>query len=177
MSTGLNPPFHSLGIMSPELIIAIFSGTVSGLLFVAIQRRVGQLTPTILAIQFTFTEASFRRVLGSWGEEGVLQFKSHFALDFAFLLAYATFGFSLGTLLVNAFETETIFRTLLPWLLPLGACFDMGENVLHKRLVNAPISSQPKTLFAAAGVSASIKWVLLLAFIPAAALASFIDTT
>lgn len=160
--------------MSTVAVFAILSGSVATALFVAMQRRMGSLRPSIVALQLAFTEARFRSVLAAWGTDGVLRFRSHFPLDYEFLTAYAIFGATAGTWFVDNADTERTLGAVLPWLCPAAACFDALENLLHQHLVAARPGSQPRAMFAAAALSASIKWLLLAGVVPIAALAWFI---
>ncbi|AWI81151.1 hypothetical protein CEW87_18345 [Parazoarcus communis] len=159
--------------MNTALVIAILSLAAGAVVFVKMQRCLGKLKPNIISLQLTFSEASFRNVPQRWGTDGVTRFKAHFALDYVFLLTYAIFGFSLGAWLTSYISTPGALSAVLPWLFPVAAVFDAAENVLHQRLASADPGSQPEVLFIAAGVAASVKWLLLLSFVPVAAVAAF----
>ncbi|AOW12749.1 hypothetical protein LPB72_17240 [Hydrogenophaga crassostreae] len=156
--------------MSLLLALAVVSLLVSASLFVAMRCRLGLLKPGIVLLQFTFTEGAFRRVLERWGQDGVRRFSSHFPLDYGFLTAYAVFGASLGTWVSGNAVPGMASAALLPWLLPGAAVFDAVENQFHQRHVDAVPGSLPRACFLAAGLAASAKWLLILAFWPCAAL-------
>jgi hypothetical protein len=138
--------------------------TASALLFVAMALYTSPLDPSIPAIQLTFTESAFRSVLNAWRPEDVARFKAHFAIDFPFLACYGAFGYQLSrrTGLFRGFTQRT--KSLLAVTLPVAAAADAIENSLHLYFLygTAPIA---QALYFAAGVAASVKWLLIVAFV------------
>lgn len=128
-------------------------------LFIAMQRRLGKLQPNIVWVQLTFSEARFRAVIERWGPEGRERFRSHFPLDYCFLLCYGWLGFLLG----QALRSAAIGQALC-WVLPLAAACDALENLLHQRFLAAAPGSLPRQAFVLAGLASSAKWLLILAY-------------
>jgi hypothetical protein len=141
---------------------------VSALLVVTIGICVDSLEPSVPAIQFTFSEAAFKAVLGQWQTAGVARFKAHFIFDFPFLLSYGALGFLIAsrTRFLRAFPARA--RALLALSLPLAASADALENALHLRLLFA--QALPWEYFMA-GACASTKWLLILGFVVCSAYA------
>lgn len=132
--------------------LAIAALAITGLaLFIAMQRRLGKLQPNIVWVQLTFSEARFRALIERWGPEGRERFRSHFPLDYCFLLCYGCLGFLLG-------QPQ-------PWILPLAAACDALENLLHQCFLSAAPGSLPRQAFLLAGLAASGKWLLILSFV------------
>lgn len=136
----------------------------SALLFVAMALYTSPLDPSIPAIQFTFTESAFKSVLNAWGPSGVARFRAHFAIDFPFLATYGALGYLLS-------KRTRLFRSvtqraasLLAVSLPVAAAADAIENALHLYFLygTVPIA---EALYFAAGVAASVKWLLIAAFV------------
>lgn len=156
--------------MNPLPLIAAFSGLAAVALFIAMQRRLGRLSPSIVSLQLSFSEAGFRAVLDAWKERGVDRFRSHFPLDYLFLVTYAVFGLACGSWIVESLGASGLAAAILPWLLPAAAAFDLAENMLHQRLLAAMPGAVAEPVFAVAGCVASIKWLQLGAFLPLAAI-------
>lgn len=140
------------------------SGALSLLLFIAMAVHSAPLSPSIPALQFTFTPAAFQAILAHWGPAGVARFKSHFVIDFPFLLSYGLFGYLYGRQSKLLGRLGARPQCLLTWLLPGAALLDAGENLLHLQLLAAS-SAQPPALYLLAGLIASLKWVAIAAFI------------
>lgn len=155
--------------MNPLLAIAAVSLLVSATFFLVMWYQLRSLKPNVVLLQLTFTEEAFRRVLFLWGPEGVNKFNSHFPLDYGFLTSYAIFGASLGTW-ISGHTESCVASSVLPWLLPTAALFDATEDQFHQRQVVEVAGSFPRLSFLAAGLAASAKWLLLLAFWTCAAL-------
>lgn len=141
--------------MEKAAVVSVVFGTAAVALFITITCRLWRLRPGLLGAQFTFTERHFRSVVDQWGPEGLARFRSHFVLDYCFLACYGLFGLALGFALQSA----------VPWILPAAAVFDAIENLLHQRFATAAPNSLPKIAFLAAGVSSSMKWALIAAFL------------
>lgn len=136
----------------------------TALLFSAMALYTSSLDPGIPAIQFTFTETGFRRVLDAWQAAGVARFRAHFAIDFPFLACYGALGYFLSTrtVLFRHFSGRT--RSLLAAALPAAAAADAVENALHLYFLHAAVPVV-QALYPAAGVAASVKWLLIAAFV------------
>jgi hypothetical protein len=136
----------------------------STLLFVAMALYTSPLDPGIPAIQFTFTEAGFRSVLNAWRPADVARFRAHFAIDFPFLVCYGALGFLLTkrTGLFQSVKQRT--KSLLAISMPVAAAADAIENALHLYFLysTAPVA---QALYFAAGVAASVKWLLIVTFV------------
>lgn len=136
----------------------------TALLFAAMALYTSPLDPGVPAIQFTFTEAAFRRVLDAWQDAGVARFRAHFAIDFPFLACYGALGYLLSTRtgLFRSFTQRT--QSLLAVALPAAAAADAIENALHLVFLHAAAPVAP-VLYPAAGVVASVKWLLIATFV------------
>ena len=155
---------RTLGRMQAVVVVIVASGTASIALFIALQRHLGKLKPSLFWAQVTFTERQFRAVVEQWGPEGFARFRTHFALDYLFLASYGTFGFTLGLWLQSQSTAAPVYEAIAMWALPVAAVFDAIENMLHQRFAIAAPYSLPKIAFFAAGASSTTKWVLSLAF-------------
>lgn len=139
----------------------------TALLFALMAAYTAPLVPSIPVIQFTFTEASFTRVLDAWQAAGVARFRRHFAIDFPFLACYGALGYQLSmrTTLFHGFRPPA--RRLSAAALPGAAAADAVENVVHLYILAAvPHGPVP---YLVAGTVASIKWLLIAAFVALAA--------
>ena len=140
--------------------LAIFSA----LLFAAMAIYTWPLKPSIPAIQLTFTEYAFKSILNSWNPEGISIFKAHFLIDFPFLVCYGALGYLISTK-TKLFNSYTpMAKSLLALSLPVASAADAIENSIHLLfLFNAGPFSQAQ--YFAAGVAASIKWILIIVFV------------
>lgn len=139
------------------------SGALSLLLFIVMAVHSAPLSPSIPALQFTFEPAAFQAILAQWGPAGVARFRSHFAIDFAFLLSYGLAGYLCARHTGLFASLGDRARLLLTWTLPGAALLDAGENLLHLHLLDAT-SSQPPMLYLLAGLVASLKWGAIAVF-------------
>lgn len=128
------------------------------------------LDPSVPVIQFTFTESAFKNVLNSWRPTDIARFKGHFAIDFPFLLCYGVLGYLISkrTRLFRHFRDRTI--SLFAALLPIAAAADAIENALHLYFVFGT-GTVLHALYLAAGIAASAKWMLIVAFVGSSAYA------
>ena len=147
--------------MRPRVLLRIF-GIATLLLFLAMAIHAFPLSPPVPAIQFTYSEASFRAVLEQWQADGIARFRAHFLIDFAFLAAYAVFGYLLAAQLLKSDRRSPGWRRLLPSLLPGAAAMDAGENLLHLYLLGGPAA--PNSLYLLAGMVSTVKWILSAAY-------------
>lgn len=125
---------------------------------IAIRRLLGPQRNALVQLQFTFSEACFRKVIEGWGEKGIERVRSHFAADYALLLCYGGLGALLGW---GASGSAWYFA---PWLLTAAAVFDALENLLHQWLLRAKPDAVRPPWFVFAGAAAVCKWLLLLLF-------------
>jgi len=139
-------------------------GAVTALLFVAMVFHAARLEPSIPKIQLTFSEAAFRSILAQWQPSEVARFKSHFAIDFPFLVSYGLFGYFLCEHTALTRGLPALARSLLSWALPAAAVMDAGENLFHLYFVFA-VSAMPVVLYFVSGVVATFKWLLIAAFV------------
>jgi len=145
--------------------LVLGSGVVGAVVFGAMIRVVGALDPSVGAIQFTFTEAAFRRILDAWGPEGRDRFATHFAYDYVFLGCFGLFGWALGKWLAERLDRPGWLRSLLPWIMPAAAVGDAVEDLLQQSLAAAIPGSRPALAYLLAGVAATVKWTLIAVFI------------
>ena len=75
------------------------SGTLLWLLTLAVALsqawlvwQLAPLKPSVVTLQLAFAPARFWQILGSWGPDGVLLFRRHFAFDHPHTLLYAAWG-------------------------------------------------------------------------------------
>jgi len=121
-------------------------------------RRIGL---GILAIQFTFSEAAFHRVLSRWAPGELQRYRAHFVADYVFIALYAAFGWLLAQALLPAEKTASAFVAAL---LPLAALCDICENLLHQRFLRSPPCKVPGYWHRLAGLASCAKWMLIAAF-------------
>jgi hypothetical protein len=145
-------------------------GCITAMAFIAMALQSAPLEPSIPAIQLTFSEHAFRSILDRWQAAGVSRFKTHFLFDFPLLVSYGCFGYAVSrqTALFRRLHGRT--RSLLAWSLPTAAIADAIENVLHLGFVFAS-GTVPGSLYFVSGGVASIKWLLIIIFVLAAAYA------
>lgn len=144
------------------VLLRIF-GIATLLLFLAMATHAFPLRPPVPAIQFTYSEASFRAVLEQWQPQGIQRFRAHFFIDFPFLASYAIFGYLLAAHLLKSVRSPAGWRRWFPWLLPGAAAMDAVENLLHLYLISG--AAAPSFLYTLAGVVATGKWLLAAAFV------------
>ncbi len=144
----------------------------AALLFTAMAVWTRPLKPNIPTLQLTFTEAAFRSILAEWQPAGVYIFKTHFAIDFPFLVCYGALGYLVarGTSLFARHTPRT--RSLLAISLPVAAVLDAIENSVHLLFLLGTGPFSP-TLYFATGIAAAIKWLLIAGFIASSAYALF----
>jgi hypothetical protein len=138
------------------------SGLLSILLMAGMAAYLRDLEPSLLAAQFTFSRVSFEAVLSRWSPDQVARFAQHFKVDYLFLLVYGFFGWRFGRQRLFSHRSASKGRSVLPWLLPIAAAFDCLENMLHQSFLSQP---QGDSQYVLAGMAASAKWALTLAFL------------
>lgn len=147
----------------PRILLLWLLGTLTILLFVGMVIYSAPLEPSIPTIQFSFNEATFNSVLAQWGPSGVARFKTHFAIDFPFLVSYGLFGYLLSQHTSLLKKLPALVRSLLSWALPAAAAMDAAENLLHLHFISGA-TAIPSALYLVAGVVVTIKWMLIAAF-------------
>lgn len=126
------------------------------------------LKPSIFALQFCFTRQRFLEILVAWQTGGMARFKKHFVADYPYLVCYALFGYGLATQTqwLGQAPLGAALRSVLPWLLPVAAVFDLLENSLQRHLVHGQNALHaPQALFVLAGSAATLKWILVGCFL------------
>jgi hypothetical protein len=137
-------------------------------LFLALGVHLHPLEPSIVVLQFTFSEAAFQAVLRAWGIAGVALYRSHFPADFVLLLCYGTWGIVQGRAWAGRARGRTHAAGLV-WTLPLAAVADAVENAVHLSLMDDQ-GGTAAWWYAAAGGAAALKWLGIVLFIVAAAM-------
>ena len=88
---------------------------------------------TIIDFEFSWTGSRAQEILSAWESNGGLESSIIYNyLDFAFMLAYGSFGFSLVLLITRSFKDEGKSRKigLICSVLPIiAAGFDVIENI------------------------------------------------
>ncbi len=135
-------------------------GLIAAALFAGIALYLQPLKPTVISLQFAFSESAFLAVLHGWQAEGVARFRAHFVADYALLVCYGAFGYTFSRRARVFSSCPSGRKRLLTWALPLAALADAIENALHLHLTSAAPQAAA-ALFPAAGVAATIKWLLL----------------
>ena len=139
------------------------AGGLALALFCALGVYLAPLKPNILALQFAFTPRAFGEVVHQWTGEPLHRYRVHLLVDYALLASYGLFGYLLTTQ-TRVFETfQARLRRWLAWTLPLAAVFDAVENSFHLWLTEVPRFGVPLPYLLAA-LAASAKWLLLLGF-------------
>jgi len=131
--------------------------------FIGIAVYLAPLEPGILWLQFSFTASSFQGVLQQWHAQGIALYRTHFPADFVLLLLYGAFGFGYGKQRVAAQAMHRTVAWVVVWSLPVAALADAGENALHLLLTDGRPAAA-LTLYALAGLAATVKWAAILAF-------------
>ncbi len=150
-----------------------FSGLAALLLLVGLAIFLAPLQPDVLALQMAFSPRAFGAVVHAWGDGGLARFRQHLPWDFALLGAYGCFGYLLTTrsaLFQPLSSTAPSMNHWARWLMPAAALCDALENGLQAWLTAAPRFGVPG-LYALAASAASAKWLLIVGFGAAAALA------
>lgn len=144
-----------------------FFGLSSLALLLGLALYLAPLQPPLLALQFTFSPQAFEAVTAQWGAQGVALFRSHLYPDFALMACYALYG-------VATVQRTRLFhmRHVPPivWfaVMPLAALADVVENSLHLA-ITAPQAQAAAWWYLAAGISATLKFALMVFFVLVAA--------
>lgn len=122
------------------------------------------LNPGVLALQLALTPRAFGEIIHFWSPADLARYRAHLPIDFALLLAYGAFGYLFATRASVLDARAPSLRRFLKWLLPLAACFDALENVLHWWLTEVPRFGVPLVYAVSAG-SSWLKWALIVGFL------------
>lgn len=140
-----------------------FFGIASAALFAAIAAYLAPLEPNILALQFAFTPRAFAQVVHAWPPEHLARYRAHLPWDFVLLGCYGAFGYLLASRSKLFRRYPRGVRRTLPWVMPLAAAFDAGENAFHGWLTELPRFGVAPA-YAASALCSTLKWALLCAF-------------
>lgn len=143
-------------------VVWLLGGAVL-VLFAAIALYLAPLEPGVLQLQFAFTPRAFGTVMHFWPPEHLARYRAHFPWDFLLLVCYAAFGLLFVKRSPLFAVQAPAVRAAAAWLLPLAACFDAAENVLHLWLTATPRFGVAP-VYALSASAAAAKWTLLLAF-------------
>jgi len=124
------------------------------------------LEPNILALQFAYTPRAFAAVIHVWPAEHLARYRAHLPVDGLLLLAYGTWGYLFASRNVLWKHLGGVSRWVGIWALPLAAACDAVEDGLHWWLTEVPRFDLPLP-YLLAGFSASLKWIMALAFLAA----------
>lgn len=136
----------------------------TALLYAAMVAWTWPLDPGIPALQMTFTEGGFRRVLAQWSSADLERFRLHFLIDYPFLFCYGLLGFKLSTRTKVFARWPRRHRAMLTLALPVAAMADIVENLIHLGLLNASATA-PGAIYLVAGIASTIKWSLVVVFV------------
>lgn len=140
-----------------------FAGLLALGILLALGVYLAPLQPPLVALQLTFSREAFDAVAAQWGEQGVALFRKHLYPDFALMAAYALYG------VCTVRYTRLFHMRFVPpifWyaIMPLAALADVAENMLHLA-ITAPQAQPLDWWYCAAGISASIKFGLIVLFL------------
>lgn len=141
-----------------------FFGTLTALLFIGMWLYLLPLKPSILCLQFSFSEAAFMSVIKQWSPLAVMRFKAHFAVDFMFLTCYGLFGYLLSARTRTFVSFSKPAKSFLTWAMPLAAVADACENFIELHLVTA-VGDLPPQMYIASGSASTLKWLFLGVFL------------
>lgn len=134
------------------------TGVAALLLFVGLAIYLLPLQPNIVALQFAFNADAFRSILGQWGPEGVVLFRSHLPVDAVLLVAYGVFGYLFTTRTAWFAKYTPLWRLRISVLMPVAAIADAVEDVLHWYLTGGGYLSYVKVLVPVATAYSSLKF-------------------
>jgi hypothetical protein len=146
------------------------SGLAAALLLAGLAWTVAPLRPGALALQLAFTPAAFGAIVHSWSPADLARYRLHLWVDYALLAAYGAFGWLLATRTRLFARRAAAAGRAAGWALPLAAASDAAENTLHLWLTEAPRFGVP-AVYAIAASCATAKWLLIVAFALAVAVA------
>lgn len=137
-------------------------GWITFMLGITLYFILHKVSPSILKLQFTFNEKAFQAIVGQWTDDDKAKINSHFLLDYAFLVAYGSFGYFLA---LNLIQSSGLIASVALFVMPIATICDVIENLLHQKLLSAGQVSLSSKLFFAAGLFASLKWLLIASYI------------
>lgn len=138
-------------------------GLLSLAILIALGVHLAPLQPPLVALQFTFNQSDFEAVTRQWGPQGVALFRSHLYPDFALMACYALYGV-LSVHYTRLFNMRYVPPFFWYCMLPMAALADVLENTLHLA-ITAPGAQVQAWLYCAAGISASVKFGLIVVFL------------
>ncbi len=147
-----------------------FTGVAALSIFVGMAWYLAPLRPGPLALQLTFSPAAFAAVIHSWSPGDLERYRAHLPCDFVLLVCYGVFGWSLVSRTRLFQGVPKWLREIVRWMLPLAALFDAVEDLLHGWLTAMPRFGVVLP-YVVSGSCSVLKWILLIGFAVAAALA------
>lgn len=139
-----------------------FFGLSSLALLLGLGFYLAPLQPSLLALQFTYSQQAFEFVTAQWGSQGVALFRSHLYPDFALMACYALYGVA-TVRCTRLFQMRFVPPIFWYAIMPLAALADMLENCLHLA-ITAPQAQPAAWWYLAAGVCVTVKFALILFF-------------
>lgn len=118
------------------------TGCLTLILLTGIYLYLEPLEPGVLSLAFAFTPEQFYAVVDSWPARHLQRFINHLLFDVVLIVAYAAFGPLLATLTPFFKGFPGYLKSIMTWLLPVAAIFDLLENTLHWWLINNPSNAQ-----------------------------------
>lgn len=146
------------------MFLVWFTGLAALGLMAGIAWYLAPLDPDILTLQLAFTPRAFGEVVHAWSAEQLLRFRAHLPVDCLLLLSYGAFGVLLASRTAVFAALPPALRRWARWALPLAAVFDATENALHAWLTEVPRFGVP-LIYPLAASCASVKWLLLVAYV------------
>ncbi|HEY0857300.1 MAG TPA: hypothetical protein VGE16_09590 [Albitalea sp.] len=146
------------------MVLLYLTGLAALGLFAGIAWYLAPLKPNVIALQFAFTPKAFGEVVHFWSADLLLRFRAHLLVDYALLSSYGAFGYLLASRTRVFDSLPPALRHWATWALPLAAGFDAAENALHWWLTDVPRFGLHGVYLLAASC-ASMKWLVLLAYL------------
>ena len=146
------------------------TGLLALAIFAGLAWQLAPLEPGVVALQLAFTPRGFGEIVHRWSADDLLRYRRHLPLDCVLLVLYGSFGYLLARrsrLFARAAPPLARFAT---WALPAAAVCDAVANAFHGWFTAAPRFGMPQLYALSAGCSL-LKWVLLMGFAVAVALA------
>lgn len=140
-----------------------FFGLSSLVLLIGLAAYLAPLHPTLVELQFTFSQQAFEAVTAQWGTQGVALFRNHLYPDFGLMACYALYGVA-TVRATRLFQMRYVPPIFWYALMPLAALADVSENSLHLA-ITAPQAQPQAWWYLAAGISSSLKFGLIVVFL------------
>lgn len=147
-------------------VIAVATGVGLGIFL----RR---LDPSIVRLQLSFTRSGFESVWSRWSATDRERYRLHFVADVPFLACYGVAGYLFATR-SPIFESAPTLGGIAALSIVSAALADLLEDVIHLVLTRDPDSPLSALPYLVAGISASTKFALIVAFLAACALACWL---